>query len=247
MGLIVSLFESHFVDSSSESTSRATEADGVKPAMTTMPRNPPTYIAIPSPYFAAMSITPSPSHRLEDPFASPMLSPPLTFYTAPSSPIPSPMNEDALFLQITSMDVQSPTMTSPVTHTSIQFSLPSPQHYQSMASFPISPAVANPRAPPSPQDINQLVQSPSSDTDDAFPSVDVVDLALDEDENMESLNPLEKIYLFSISKATYHRIFICQDLPNLLDLLSPQEAVEYVLPLLNVLSRDQGKPSHNVR
>ncbi|KAF9053580.1 ARM repeat-containing protein [Hymenopellis radicata] len=236
MGLIVSLFESQFVDSSSEPTSRATEADGVKPAMASVPRNPPTYIALPSPYFTAMSITPSPSHRLEDPFASPMLSPPLTFYTAPTSPISSPMNEDTLFFQITSMEVQSP-----VTQTSLQLSLPSPTQYQSMAAFPspISPAFPNPCAPPSHQDINQPVQSPSSDTDDTFPSVDAIDLALDEDENMESLNPLEKIYLFSISKATYHRIFICQDLPNLLDLLSPQEAVEYVLPLLHVLSRDQ--------
>lgn len=78
---------------------------------------------------------------------------------------------------------------------------------------------------------------PVSQTDDTFPEVADLD---DFDEGLEGLNPLEKIYLYSISKTTYHRVFISRDLPNLLDEITPQEAVEYVLPLLQVLSKDHG-------
>ncbi|KAG7452614.1 ARM repeat-containing protein [Guyanagaster necrorhizus] len=156
------------------------------------PRHP-THITLPPPFLTSVSITPSPSPRLENPLSSPLISPALTFYTAPSSPIITPL-------------VDEPMEIIPV--------------------LVCDPPPQNQPLPPVPH------------TDDTFPEVSGLDLTLD-DEGLEGLNPLEKIYLYSISKATYHRVFISCDLPNLLDQITPQEAVEYVLPLLQVLSKDQ--------
>jgi serine/threonine-protein phosphatase 4 regulatory subunit 1 len=77
-----------------------------------------------------------------------------------------------------------------------------------------------------------------SDYDGAFPipTDAAIDLALDE----EGLTTLEKVYLYSRSKAYHHRIFIVHELHHYLDHVSPQEAVEYVLPLLSGLAMDEG-------
>lgn len=79
---------------------------------------------------------------------------------------------------------------------------------------------------------------PPIHTDDPFPIVmDVaIDLALDD----EGLTTLEKIYLYSRSRAAFHRVFIAHALPAYLTHVSPQEAVEYVLPLLSGLAMDDG-------
>ncbi|KAK0459620.1 armadillo-type protein [Desarmillaria tabescens] len=171
------------------------------------PRHP-THINLPPPFFSSVSLSPSPSHRLEDPFASPLISPALTFYTAPSSPIVSPLVDEP--------PETSQAMVCDPPPQNVAIVVPSAQHAMGPTQQPF---------PPVPQ------------TDDTFPEVSGLDLALD-DEGPE-LNPLEKIYLYSVSKATYHRVFISRDLPNLLDQIAPQEAVEYVLPLLQVLSKDQ--------
>ncbi|EKM55487.1 uncharacterized protein PHACADRAFT_184278 [Phanerochaete carnosa HHB-10118-sp] len=75
----------------------------------------------------------------------------------------------------------------------------------------------------------------------------------------EGLSALEKIYLFSRSRAGFQRIFIAHALPSFLshrreslysqteqnedspatDEITPAEAVEYVLPLLNSLATDE--------
>lgn len=242
MGSAVSILDSHYSDSSStDSTNSSTTGKASYTSTDTAKANMarhPTYIPIPSPYFASISITPSPSHRLEDPFASPLISPALTFYTAPSSPIPSPMAEETVLFQLTSVEVSQPS----VSGSGLQMSLPAAQPYQPMSlmSPRYSPATTSPHPLANSIEPDPPLHSPMADTDDTFPDVPDIEMALD-DEGMEGLNPLEKIYLYSISKATYHRIFICRDLPNLLDLLTPQEAVEYVLPLLHILSKDQGK------
>lgn len=80
----------------------------------------------------------------------------------------------------------------------------------------------------------------------------------------EGLSTLEKIYLFSRSRAGFQRVFIAHALPGYLaagsgsdpilvgndesDSISPDEGVEYVLPLLNILATDEGTffTSHNV-
>lgn len=76
----------------------------------------------------------------------------------------------------------------------------------------------------------------------------------------EGLSALEKIYLFSRSRAGFQRVFIAHALPGYLrhrreghpnrveqgddspeaDEITPAEAVEYVLPLLNGLAMDEG-------
>ncbi|TFK91222.1 ARM repeat-containing protein [Polyporus arcularius HHB13444] len=70
----------------------------------------------------------------------------------------------------------------------------------------------------------------------------------------EGCNALEKIYLFSRSQASFHRVFIAHALPRYLlgadipaaevsneviEQITPSEAVEYVLPLLNGLAMDE--------
>lgn len=75
-------------------------------------------------------------------------------------------------------------------------------------------------------------------TDLPFPSTELpIDLALDDG----ALSTLEKIYLFSRSKAIFHRIFIAHALPSYLNNVSPQDAIQYVLPLLSGLAMDDGK------
>jgi serine/threonine-protein phosphatase 4 regulatory subunit 1 len=84
-----------------------------------------------------------------------------------------------------------------------------------------------------------LVDLPlAASTDDTFPEPTELpaDLVLDE----QGLTTLEKIYLFSRSNAPFHRIFICHALPSFLDNVSPQDAVDYVLPLLSALAMDDG-------
>ena len=82
---------------------------------------------------------------------------------------------------------------------------------------------------------------PPIHTDDPFPVV--MDLALDLALDDEGLTTLEKIYLYSRSRAAFHRVFIAHALPAYLTHVTPQEAVEYVLPLLSGLAMDDGQLS----
>lgn len=85
---------------------------------------------------------------------------------------------------------------------------------------------------------NEYFTPPTSPIlDDVFPLQ--TDIVLDLDDHTDSLTVLEKIYLYSRSAAYYHRIFIVHKLSIFLDHVSPQEAVEYVLPLLQGLAMDQ--------
>ncbi|KAJ3861224.1 armadillo-type protein [Lentinula novae-zelandiae] len=160
----------------------------------------PTHITMPPSPFSSISMayTPSPSHRLEDPFESPMFSPSI-FYTAPSTPI------------------------SP-------FSLHTPPNgYPPTVSYPL------PSSMPSPENVVHYPASPQT-TDDSFPetSESLDDTTLDD----EGLSTLERIYLYSRSKSSFHRVFIASALPELLKQVTPHEAIEYVLPLLNTLAMD---------
>lgn len=58
-------------------------------------------------------------------------------------------------------------------------------------------------------------------------------------ESGDHLNALERIYLYTQSKATFHRIFMSRALPTYLKEVTPTEAVEYVLPLLGGLAIDE--------
>ncbi|KAF9564431.1 ARM repeat-containing protein [Agrocybe pediades] len=92
--------------------------------------------------------------------------------------------------------------------------------------------------PPSTPDHDLPTTQPALQTDDAFPQPTAdqpVDFALDED----GLSTLEKIYLYSRSKQTFHRVFIAHALPGYLLQVTPQEAIEYVLPLLIGLAMDE--------
>ncbi|TDL27378.1 ARM repeat-containing protein [Rickenella mellea] len=56
--------------------------------------------------------------------------------------------------------------------------------------------------------------------------------------DLEGLEPLDKIYLFSQSKSAFHRAFIARSLPSFLAQISPSEGVEYVIPHLICLAMD---------
>ena len=115
------------------------------------------------------------------------------------------------------------------------------------SSDPVSPVLSFYTPPSSPLTSPNIFYTPPTSpmqpdppihTDDPFPVVmDVaLDLALDD----EGLTTLEKIYLYSRSRAAFHRVFIAHALPAYLTHVTPQEAVEYVLPLLSGLAMDDG-------
>ncbi|KAG6896349.1 hypothetical protein C0992_008845 [Termitomyces sp. T32_za158] len=116
---------------------------------------------------------------------------------------------------------------------------PSPDLSPLYYTAPTSPYFTPPTSPlagPRPADPPALHITIPADTDDVFPVVDpALDLALDD----ASLTILDKIYLFSRSKASFHRIYITHALPVLLPLVAPNDAVEYVLPLLDGLALDE--------
>jgi serine/threonine-protein phosphatase 4 regulatory subunit 1 len=68
----------------------------------------------------------------------------------------------------------------------------------------------------------------------------MIDVALDSGFDEEGLSTLEKIYLYARSDSTVHRTFIAHALPSYLEQVTPQEAVEYVLPLIHNLAVDEG-------
>ncbi|KAF9456525.1 armadillo-type protein [Collybia nuda] len=139
-------------------------------------------------------------------------SPYLQFHTAPSSP----------FSELASPHSPGLAFYTPPT---------SPRADQPAPARSITPPVLQitiPQGPP--------LQPIPGPTDDPFPTADIpIDLALDD----EGLSTLEKIYLFSRSKAIFHRVFIAHALPSFLEQVSPQEAIEYVLPLLSGLAMDE--------
>ncbi|KAJ3901234.1 armadillo-type protein [Lentinula edodes] len=163
---------------------------------------------------------------------------PLIFYTAPSTPIvESPASQAPP--QFQGQDPNSPPLT-PVTHIAIPHVLPPssqspfslhtpPNGYPPTISYP------SPSSMPSPENVVHYPASPQT-TDDSFPetSEPVDDTTLDD----EGLSTLERIYLYSRSKSSFHRVFIASALPELLKQVTPHEAIEYVLPLLNTLAMD---------
>jgi serine/threonine-protein phosphatase 4 regulatory subunit 1 len=158
----------------------------ISPLQKTPPQSPrtnprPTHINL-SNIYGTLSLSPSSSPQRENPFERPLLSPALTFYTAPSTPLTSPQLDDP---------PQNPPPSPPP---EVVIHVPPP---------PTPATVNRPLLP---------VQRPeiSPADDEAFPKVDQVpvDPFLDD----EGLTSLEKIYLFSRSQATFHRcVRVCYD------------------------------------
>ncbi|EIW85038.1 ARM repeat-containing protein [Coniophora puteana RWD-64-598 SS2] len=158
------------------------------------------------------SISPvsSPSPAADNPFETPPSSPGLVFYTAPSTPIASPQTE----------------------------AVPSPSVPRDAGIYIHPPPLAAESQPPA----SAQHPSPPPAELETIPSPELLatpEFALDFTFEDEGLNTLEKIYLFSRSRATHHRVFISHALPNFLMQITPLEAVEYVLPLLPNLAMDE--------
>jgi len=215
----------------------STTAPEDPPHQPTPPRSAaaPSHISLIAPHaLSAFAPSPHPSPSLRDnPFDSPPSSPPLPFYTAPSTPVASPQQEDP------------------------PLDAPSASLQQLAASAaPQSPPPTHPRLPPSQPSSCDIETIPPLD---AFVASD---LALDFTLDDEGLSTLEKIYLFSRSRSAHHRyvittiptslfktssrrycsVFISHALPSFLANVTPPEAAEYVLPLLPSLAMDEGHP-----
>jgi len=121
----------------------------------------------------------------------------------------------------------------------LRINIPSPPPYP-LASPNPSPQTHQPTAydRPPPTHVDDF-PAPSTESDEAYPQSSDAPSPVPLDD--EGLSTIEKIYLFSRSKATYHRVYISHALPALLDNISAQEAVDYVLPLLSVLAMDEGQ------
>ncbi|KAK7043588.1 hypothetical protein VNI00_008199 [Paramarasmius palmivorus] len=186
----------------------------------------------PSP-FRPIAYSSSPAATVqEDPLQStpsPLLSPPVTYYTAPSTPLAETPKEH-----------KPSTPNSPPPLPILHIAIP-PQSQPSLPQYPFG-NVSSPNAFPSlPQSQPQEpIPTPSiaSIAQETFP--DPPELPVDMVFDDEGLSTLEKIYLYSRSKASYHRVFIANVLPEWLEHVTPHDAVEYVLPLLNTLAMDEG-------
>ncbi|KAL1944608.1 hypothetical protein VTO73DRAFT_3038 [Trametes versicolor] len=135
---------------------------------------------------------------------------------------------------------------------------PNPTASSSTPSPPLLPPPANdPGANAAASDAEQAASGNPFDPE--APPVDLLvpptDLNIDFTElDTEGYSALEKIYLFSRSRAGFHRVFIAHALPRYLlgaelatsdlpsqeqiEQITPSEAVDYVLPLLNILATD---------
>ncbi|KAL0573277.1 hypothetical protein V5O48_008684 [Marasmius crinis-equi] len=166
---------------------------------------------------------------LDDPLqSSPLISPNLTFYTAPSTPLPE-----------TPSDAKPKTPASPPPFPILHITIPAQAH-PSPTQFSLGHPSPNAFPSPSPHAGSpdpSPVPSPANIAQEAFP--DPAELPVDMFFDDEGLSTLERIYLYSRSKASYHRVFIANALPDWLEQVTPQEAVEYVLPLLNTLAMDE--------
>lgn len=154
--------------------------DPPNPPASPRPAAAPSHINLISPeVLCAFVPSPRPSPPPCDFEDSPTSSPPLPFYTAPSTPLTSPQQED-------------PPQDAP--SASIQ--------QVAAAVAPPSPPPTNPRLQPS------LPSMPSPCDIEMIPPVDAFvasDLALDFTLDDEGLSTLEKIYLFSRSRSAHHR------------------------------------------
>ncbi|KAH6918687.1 HEAT repeat family protein [Coprinopsis sp. MPI-PUGE-AT-0042] len=150
----------------------------------------------------------------------------LQFHTAPSSPA-TPL-EHWYTPPSTPGDEPVPAENRPSAPQSVEILPPS------AVGTPIhAPHVPSPDTLPP----NATFPSAQSATDDAFPN-NISDLAVDLVIGEEGLTTLEKIYLYCRSDSLVHRVFIAHQLPSFLDQVAPQEAIEYVLPLIEGLAVD---------
>ncbi|KAI0724058.1 hypothetical protein C8T65DRAFT_93958 [Cerioporus squamosus] len=130
-------------------------------------------------------------------------------------------------------------------------STPSPPLFSQPTQDPVASSVSS-TFDPGPSGPVRQTPDPASGVDLLAPSDGVhVDLT---EFDTEGYSALEKIYLFSRSPASFHRVFIAHALPRYLlgagipvaevsseviEQITPSEAVEYVLPLLNGLAMDE--------
>lgn len=119
----------------------------------------------------------------------------------------------------------------------LRISLPSPPVFPLASPHP-SPQTHHTPSSARPPPTHLDIPAPSIDSDESYPFAADAPSPIPLDD--EGLSVVEKIYLFSRSRATYHRVYIAHELPTLLDCVSAEEAIDYVLPLLSVLAMDEG-------
>lgn len=182
----------------------------------------------PPPAFSSFTLQ---GYTPEVPPSTVVESPTIGFKTAPSSPFSEPQSPASPPVQ----------WYTPPTTPQNDLKVPPAQHHASVQPSSESVPPSAPLLVPQPglkaPGEHAASGERSEGVDDAYPSI--IDLAYDSGFDEEGLNTLEKIYLYSRSDSHIHRTFIAHALPTYLEQVSPQEAVEYVLPLIHNLAVDE--------
>ncbi|KAF7295025.1 hypothetical protein MIND_01040600 [Mycena indigotica] len=142
------------------------------------------------------------------------LSPPIT----PDDPLASPLWSPAL-------DAYHTAPSTPIASPALEIPPPPTTHRVPLEAVASKLHIAIPNT-----------TKPEIDVEDAFPTGEI---PLDFVDNDEGLTALEKIYLFARSPSVHHRLYIVHALPSLLDQVTPQEAIDFVLPLIPYLAIDE--------
>ena len=141
----------------------------------------------------------------------------------------------------------------PPPHPTTSTSTPSPPLLSQPTQDPVATSLASSFDPGTSRinlDVSSAAATADSLASSSDPHIDFTDV------DTEGCSALEKIYLFSRSRASFHRVFIAHALPQyllgaeptsseqpsqeIIERITPGEAVEYVLPLLNGLAMDEG-------
>ncbi|KAJ6496574.1 armadillo-type protein [Mycena vitilis] len=158
---------------------------------------------------------------LPPPFFNPSAMPSASPSRGMDDPFASPMYSPALEMYHTA---PSTPITSPLIEVPSYTSTHSRAHEPTVANLHISIPPDSPKG-----------SDPDLQVEDAFPTGEIpIDLVDD-----EGLSALEKIYLFARSQSVFHRLYIVSALPLFLQQVTPQEAIEYVLPLVPCLAMDE--------
>ncbi|PWN53994.1 ARM repeat-containing protein [Violaceomyces palustris] len=85
----------------------------------------------------------------------------------------------------------------------------------------------------------ELQSDEGSFGEDGEGAEDAGDVSMANDANEESLNTLERIFLFAKSEMAFHRVLVSRSLPDWIRDVELNDAVEYIIPLLNGLGTDE--------
>lgn len=200
--------------------------------------------------------------RSPDPASAPAPPPPHLRYVEGAAPTDRDAGEDIPLASFSSAGAaHAPPglrISVPPPHLAASTSTPSPPLLWPSSQEPAA-AAATPPLDPGPPDTSLEAPAPDPAVDLLAPPAELnIDFS-EFDAVLEGCSALEKMYLLSRSGLSVHRTFIAHALPSyllgntgsetpgaeltsreIIEQITPSEAVEYVLPILNGLAMDEG-------